>query len=263
MLTAAGTAHYSLLEVNWPGAGTAIAGVLLVDRETGRCSIRLRRDWEELVDEDDLEVFEALQEDLNSKLSELGADGLLTQMEDSLSSVLTITEREAVAVDDFDRTLSRLYRSNVQTKVLPFRTHLPVYSLKAAAGKFGEDEEVNEEGWEEAPEDLRLTEEMFVAHVTGDSMEPLIPADSLCVFRRPKPGSREGKIVLVRLRGTSESGGNVTVKRYRSRKQQTEEGWVHQQIIMEPLNRPKHEPWLLSPEQAEDLMVIGEFVRVL
>jgi len=264
-MTLTGTAHYSVLEVCWPGAPAENAGVLLVDPASGRAQVRLRRDWEKLVEEDDREVWEVLQDDLNARLAELGADGLLSHLEDSLSGVLRISEREPVGVDDFDRTLSRLYRQNVQSNVIPFRTHLPLYSLRAAAGGFGPDEEVDQEisnlNWVEAPEDLRLNDDLFVAHVTGDSMEPLIPAESLCVFRKPRAGSRNGKIVLVQLRGTSQSGGEVTVKRYRSEKALTEEGWQHERIIMEPLNQPKHKPWELP--EGEDLRVLGEFVRVL
>lgn len=260
-MTVTGTAHYSVLEVCWPGAPVENAGVLLVDAESGRAQVRLRRDWEKLVEEDDREVWEVLQDDLNARLAEMGAEGLLTHLEDSLSGVLRISEREPVAVDEFDRTLNRLYRQNVQSNVIPFRTHLPLYSLRAAAGGFGADEEVTDEGWVEAPEDLRLHEDLFVAHVTGDSMEPLIPAESLCVFRKPRAGSRNGKIVLVQLLGTSQTGGEVTVKRYRSEKVLTEDGWQHERIIMEPLNQPKHKPWELP--EGEELRVLGEFVRVL
>lgn len=260
-MTATGTAHYSILAVNWPGAPAENAGVLLVDPETGQARVRLRRDWAKVVDEEDLDFFEPLQDDLNAKLKEMGAEELLHHLEESLSGVLRISDREAVAVDDFDQTLNRLYHRHVRTNVLEFRTHLPLYSLRAAAGRFGDDEEVTEEGWVEAPEDLRVTDDMFIVHITGDSMEPKIPEGSLCVFRTPKAGSRQGKIVLVRLGATSQTGGQVTVKRYRSKKVRTEEGWAHERITMEPLNQPKHQPWELEPGQTLD--VIGEFVRVL
>lgn len=262
-MTVAGAAHFSLLEVSWPGAPPQTAGVLLVDDGFGRARFRLRRDWQYLVGEDDLEVWEALQDDLNGKLAELGADGLLDFLEGSLSGVLRMGGREPVEIHDFDWTLNSLYRQHVQAKVLPFRTHLPLYSLRAAAGGFGEDAEVRQEDWVEAPEDLRLSADQFVAHVVGDSMEPLIPAGSLCVFRKPRAGSRHGKIVLVQLEGSSVEGGEVTVKRYRSEKQVTEEGFRHEQIIMEPLNQPKHKPWKLSPREQDRLRVIGEFLRVL
>jgi phage repressor protein C with HTH and peptisase S24 domain len=121
--------------------------------------------------------------------------------------------------------------------------------------------EVEAEGWVEAPEGLRLTEDMFVAHVTGRSMEPRIPAGSLCVFRGGSAlvGSRQGKLVLVMNYG--EPGENrFTIKRYRSVKQQTEEGWTHNKIILEPLN-PEYESWEIDEDS--NVRVIGEFVQVL
>jgi Predicted transcriptional regulator len=261
--TSLATAYYSLLELHWPGKPVENAGVLLADPASGQSDVRLRRDWAEIVSEEDREVFEALEDDLRSKLREFGPENLLSFFEQSLSLLIRISDREQVEVDDFSRTLGRLYRKFVPARVLPFRTHLPVYSLRAAAGRFGADEEVFEEEWIEAPPDLRLSEDHFVAHVTGDSMEPLIPDGSLCVFRRPRAGSRQGKIVLVWLRGTSEGGGQVTVKRYRSEKKVDESGsWAHTEIVMEPLNR-KYKPWRLEPEEQENLLVIGEFVCVL
>jgi hypothetical protein len=59
----------------------------------------------------------------------------------------------------------------------PFETHLPVYSLRAAAGKFGEGQEVVEEGWAKAEGIGPLGPNMFVAHAVGRSME------FVCVLR--------------------------------------------------------------------------------
>jgi phage repressor protein C with HTH and peptisase S24 domain len=56
----------------------------------------------------------------------------------------------------------------------PFVTHLPVYSLAAAAGRFGHGQAVSEEGWVQV-NGRRLDENMFVARVVGRSMEPMIP----------------------------------------------------------------------------------------
>jgi phage repressor protein C with HTH and peptisase S24 domain len=63
--------------------------------------------------------------------------------------------------------------------------------------------EVEPEEWVEAPEGLRITDDMFVAHVTGRSMEPRIPNGSLCVFRGNVAGSRQNKLVLVMLYGVA------------------------------------------------------------
>lgn len=92
-------------------------------------------------------------------------------------------------------------------------------------------------------------------------MEPRIPAGSLCVFRGGSAlaGSRTGKLVLVMNYG--EPGENrFTIKRYRSTKTRTEEGWQHEKIVLEPLN-PEYESWELD-ENAR-IRVVGEFVQVL
>jgi len=249
-----------IITLELPGAGQMKAGVLLEDPSTDRLWLRLRRDWEEFAPEE-AEVLAALEYDLTAKAQELGAKKLLRYLEDSLSNVLLVTDRRDVLVDDFERALARLYREHVQATVRPFVTHLPRYSLAVAAGKFLENQEVEEEGWEEAPADLRLTRELFVARIQGRSMEPKIPDGSLCVFRHGVTGSRQGRLVLVERLG---GGANecYTVKRYASEKAQREDGtWSHEKITLIPLN-PEFESWTLEPEE-EKFRIVAEFVRVL
>ena len=135
--------------------------------------------------------------------------------QESFSNTLRITDAESVMMEDLDRAVERLYQKHVRPKVLPFRTHLPMYSARVAAGRFLEDNEVDAEDWLETPPGLRLDEGMFVVRITGRSMEPKIPDGSLCVFRAGVTGSRSGKLLLVERRDVSESGGRYTVKRYR------------------------------------------------
>jgi SOS-response transcriptional repressor LexA len=253
-------ARYMILTLELPGAGRMNAGVLLEDPSTDRLWVRLRRDWEEFAPEE-AEVLAAIEYDLTSKAQEMGATQLLEYLEDTLSNVLQVTDRRAVLVEDFERALARLYRDNVQSTVRPFVTHLPRYSLAVAAGKFLENQEVTEEGWEEAPSDLRLTPEMFVARIVGRSMEPRIPDGSLCVFRLGVTGSRQGRLVLVERLGAG-ANDRYTVKRYASEKVQREDGtWSHEKITLEPLN-PEFEAWTLDPEE-ERFRIIAEFVRVV
>ncbi len=250
-----------LVEAAVPGQPACVVGVLLLDPEANRLRLRFRRDWDELfTDPEDVEYFAALEQDLEARAGEAGAGEMLRQLEDSLSNSVLVTERERVVVEDWDKVLARLYRKHVQARVLPFRTHLPMYSVQAAAGGFGEAMEAEGEGWMEAPRDLRLQPDMFIAHVTGRSMLPRIPPDSLCVFRGGEAlvGSREGKLVLVENQG--ETGENrYTIKRYESEKQQSEDSWEHKTITLHPLN-PEYEPWELTPGRIE---VKGIFVRVL
>ena len=249
-----------LITLELPGADRVNAGVLLEDPATDRLWVRLRRDWEDFAPEE-AEVLEAIEYDLASKARELGAKELVRYLEDTLSNTLMLTDRGEVLVDDFERALGRLYRQHVQSTVRPFVTHLPRYSLAVAAGKFLENQEVSEEGWEEAPSDLKLSSELFVARIEGRSMEPKIPDGSLCVFRQGVTGSRHGRLVLVEQLGGG-TNDRYTVKRYASDKVEREDGsWSHERITLMPLN-PEFESWMLDPEE-EKFRIVAEFVRVL
>jgi Peptidase S24-like len=57
---------------------------------------------------------------------------------------------------------------------------------------------------------------MFVTHIKGNSMEPLIPHDALCACRTNVSEPYNGKILL--LEDYGEAGGNrYTVERYECR----------------------------------------------
>jgi hypothetical protein len=98
-----------------------------------------------------------------------------------------------------------------------FNTCVPLYSLQAAAGAFSDAHDLIEgpSEWVEVETRHRLRDGMFVAQVVGKSMEPTIPDGSFCLFDRGVAGSRQGKIVLVELRGDidPETGHRYTVKR--------------------------------------------------
>jgi len=259
------TAQYVLLELALPGRSRRNVGVLLLDPGTGRLYKKLRKDWDAIASPEDAEVLRHLDSDFQARIGELGGAVFLESLEDTLSNVLEISPRERVAVTDFRKALARLYEEHVEKiNVIPFETHLPLYSLRAAASKFGQDMEVEEEDWIEAPEHLRLTKDMFVARVVGRSMEPVIRDGSLCVFRAGVVGSRQGKNLLVQQIGATESGAEFTVKRYTSKKAAIgEDEWWHEQIRLEPLN-PDFEPMVFGPEDEQRrFRVIAEFVEVL
>jgi SOS-response transcriptional repressor LexA len=247
---------YCLVQAETPEQGLVSIGVLLQDPESDTLGLRFRRDLASVVDDqEDREVLEALAEDLGEKAREMGAEKLFEYLESNLSGAIRMTDREEVLVEDFGRALNRLYLKNVQSNVLEFRTHLPRYSLRAAAGKFLENEAIEEEGWIEAPEDLRLSTDMFVAQIAGHSMEPRIPDGALCVFRYGVVGSRTGRLVLAEQR---DAGGDnrYAVKRYRS--DTTAAG---KSIRLESLNHD-YPDWELEPDE-EKYCIIAEFVRVL
>ncbi len=261
------TADSIVLSVDLPGAGEENIGVLLVERDSGTPWRRFRRDLATL-DPDNADILDLLEEDIALKMHEMGATRWLEWLEENASNFLRVSDREQhTAIADFRQAVNWLYHRHVRPKVLPFRTHLPLYAVEAAAGRWGPEQEVDENepgNWVEAPSTLRrITEDMFVAKVTGHSMEPLIPAGSLCVFRGGNAlvGSRQGKRVLVANYG--EPGEQrFTVKRYESVKQQVDDDRQQQtRIILHPLN-PEYESWEIDPENGR-VRVVGEFVAVL
>jgi hypothetical protein len=267
-------ARFSILAMELPGGEPVNAGVLLEDPSTDRLYVRLRRDWDQIAPEGEAEVFQALEDGLRSVAAETGAARFLEHLEDRLSNTMRVSDREPVpedviapessagmTADDFERVLARLYRRHVRSNVLAFVTHLPRYTLAVAAGKFLDNQEVTAEGWEEAPADLKVSPQMFVARIAGRSMQPRIPDGSLCVFRQGVVGSREGRLVLVEALGRGVND-RYTVKRYHSVKAEgAGENWSQQRITLQPLN-PEFEAWDLNPED-DRFRIIAEFVRVL
>ena len=247
-----------VLQAALPGRPLENIGVLLLDPATDRVYRRLRRDWESLAGWEDAEVLELLEDDLAAKAGEMGGAALVQYLEQNASNLIRVTDREAIQLADFEARLNRLYRENVKPRVLEFQTHLPMYSLRAAAGGLSAENEVEAKEWIEAPAGLRLGPDMFVGRVVGRSMEPTIPDGSLCVFRHGVAGSRQGRLLLIQRPGADRTA-EFTVKRYTSVKRAEGDSWEHERIRLEPLN-PDFEPWDLRPDE---FSVVGEFVRVL
>lgn len=144
-----------------------------------------------------------------------------------------------------------------------FTRFVPVYSLEAAAGRWGPEAAPRELGWLDVSE-IGPKAGMFVAQVRGRSMEPRIPDRSWCLFRSCPIGSRHGRILLVQFHslGDPENGGRFTIKKYSSSKSVGEDGWAHERIQLLPLN-PDYPPIGVEAEEASEMTVVGEFVTVL
>jgi SOS-response transcriptional repressor LexA len=257
--------QFSIVSLALPGHPLTPVGIFLFDPSTNDLQIKLRQDWDALgADEDDQEYLACLADDFQLRIREMGAEAFLLSLEDSLSGLLRIGDREAVAVANPSRTLQRLFDAHVDAQVRPYLTHLPLYSLRAAATRFGEDAEVEELDWVRAPEGLRLTEGMFIAQVVGRSMEPLIPDGSYCIFRAPVIGSRQAKRLLIQEIKSAGSTSAFTIKRYTSQKSRHPEyDWQNETIRLEPLN-PEFQAFELDPNEFEArYRVIAEFVEIL
>jgi hypothetical protein len=267
-VTATKSGKFSVLQLAQPSKPLANIGILLLDPATDRLHIKLRGDWSAIADDEHFEILEALDADFEAKILESGGSAFLGSLTDTLSNVLLVTEPDDVAVSDFKRALERLYEEHVQrTEIIPFITHVPLYSLRAAATKFGEDMEVEPEGWVPAPPRVKLDRHMFAARVVGRSMEPVIRDGSLCLFHAGVVGSRQGKRLLIERMGATDTSGQYTVKVYTSRKTPSgapgDDQWRHVSIRLQPIN-PEFEAMEFGPEdEHQQFRVIAEFVRVL
>ena len=146
-------------------------------------------------------------------------------------------------------------------------TCVPLVPLEVAAGTFGDPQTVEAEGewdWVEVDTARRLRPGMFVAQVTGRSMEPAVPDGAYALFRAPVEGSRQGRTVLVQLRGTvdPETGARYTIKRYQSERVLDGDTWRHEKITLKPIN-PEFDPIVIFGADDGELTIVAELVDVL
>lgn len=140
--------------------------------------------------------------------------------------------------------------------------YLPLYSLKAACGYFGDGNIVEVKGWIKVDGLGRLNRNMYVVEAIGDSMEPYISNGDLCVFRANPAGSRQGKIILAEHHNfyDPDYSGSYSIKIYTSKKKYDLNGdWCHEKIILEPKN-PKYKPIIIPENESEEFRIVGEFI---
>ena len=145
---------------------------------------------------------------------------------------------------------------------------LPVYHLHAACGYFEDNISIPDnkaEGWVDISETgIKAKKNVFVIYAEGDSMLPKIKDGDLCIFELYSPengGSREGEIVLTQcMDKDTDYDCHYTIKLYHSEKVETEEGWCHKKIELQPLN-PEYEIIKLGTES--ECKIIGLFKGVL
>jgi hypothetical protein len=250
---------YAVLEAASPERAPQNIGVLLIDSDTGRGWLRMRRRFREIAEPEDAEFFASLEDDRRGRILEDSAPALLDWMEDTLLNVLRISDRREVKAESFTRALAPNEENVEPVEVGRFETRLPLYTLRAAAGRLGQKKPVEAEDWIPAPEGMELDHNLFVAHVTGHSMEPPIPDGSLNLFRFSPVGSRQGKIVLVERYGVSDETARYTVKRYISVQREQDGQWEHTRIRLEPLH-PDYERWDVEPE---GFAVVAQWLRVI
>jgi SOS-response transcriptional repressor LexA len=261
VVTKTSVGKFSVLYANPPSTeDTVEIGVILMDPAADKLYLRLRQDWDLLIRDEDTWYFEKLEHAIRDVERELGAKAAIDVLLQG-SNAVTADEPQTVVVGNYPSTLARLYAKSIPVKVRKFETHLPMYSLRSAAGRFLENSEIEPEGWIEIPESRGLSQGQFIARIQGTSMEPVVPDGSLAVFDTESKGSRVGRLVLVEER--RRGGANAyTLKKYVSEKKAFSEDTAERAAIrLLPVN-PEHDVIELDPED-ERYQIIGFFVRTL
>ncbi len=158
------------------------------------------------------------------------------------------------------------FRVLTPEEAVDYPNAVPIFDIKIAAGDFSKEQWLQDCQYAELPEHFTAKPGFFIAQVIGESMNRRIPNGSWCIFREPSDGSRNGKVVIVQSRDIQDhdTGGQYTVKIYRSEKTTTDDSWSHRNIQLEPDSMDKNfKPLTLDHDAANDLRVIGEYVGII
>ena len=147
----------------------------------------------------------------------------------------------------------------------PYVRHVPVYDLDIAAGDFSEMQIAEAEHWVELPDFMRVSPDLFVSRVVGESMNRRIPNGAWCLFRENPGGTRQGKIVLVQHRSIEDPdhGGSFTIKLYQSEKIEQYGEIVNQRVVLKPQSNAFGYKDIVLEDELADLRVVGEFLSML
>jgi hypothetical protein len=106
------TAEWVLFSAHLPGRQPEPIGILLTDGQ--ELHLKFRSDWTSILqNEDEVEVWRELSEDLARKGRELGSARFLALLESTASHAVRISERQRTEIADFQTTLAELYEMHV------------------------------------------------------------------------------------------------------------------------------------------------------
>ncbi len=176
------------------------------------------------------------------------------------ATATVLEQAEALGLERIDEVASAVvpFVRVTADEVEPFVNAIPLYSLAAAAGGFGNGRAVEPDAWVDPRGRVRPAEGLFVAQVVGESMNRRIPNGAFCVWRAPVEGARTGRVVLVESRELAdpETGGSYTVKLYTRATPET--------VRLHPdSDDESFEPIELAAHDDADVRVIAELVEVL
>ena len=110
-----GIAEVVFLRLALPGQPERNVGLFLLDRGTGNLFVRVRDDWDRIVAPDDAELLSQLSGDFQRRIQELetgGGERFLASLEEQLSNILRLSDRETLRISNIRTELDRLFDEN-------------------------------------------------------------------------------------------------------------------------------------------------------
>jgi hypothetical protein len=110
-----GIADVVFLRLALPGQPERNVGLFLLDRETGNLFVRVRDDWDRIVSPDEAELLSQLSGDFQCRIQELengGGERFLASLEEQLSNILRLSDRESLQTGNIRADLDRLFAEN-------------------------------------------------------------------------------------------------------------------------------------------------------
>jgi hypothetical protein len=183
---------------------------------------------------------------------------LETPVESSVYNYLTYKETDKESSNNVS-----ILNSNIEQYI---SNPIPLYDFYAAAGTFSEMQSEKDFTLIEGPENYNPNNDYFACKIMGESMNRVIPNDSICLFKTYTGGSRNGKILLIEYRDIQDPDFNsvFTIKTYTSEKSIMEDNWEHTSIILRPNSYDSsYQNIIITEENAQGMRVVGEFVKII
>lgn len=146
-----------------------------------------------------------------------------------------------------------------------YTKYLPLYSLRAACGKFLHNEDVEIIGWldvKSIDRSIPVGREYFIVKAVGESMMPDISNGEYCVFQHNVGGSKENATMLFEIPERDvETGGSYTIKQYKRTKVFDPD--TNREVLKELKLMPKNlafEPMVYTEENGNDILPAGVLV---
>ena len=223
--------------------------------------------WKKFTDEDKILIQQQMLDDLDNYYQKLQIT-FSSEEKESLSFISLEYQKKPDEILDFTQLINSSLIDQIPEEQ-KYASHLPFYPLEIAAGGFADSQIDNDlKQWINTDKiglSRTLDKDMFISQIHGHSMEPLIPDGSYCLFKYGVVGSRNGRVVLVKKSGYEDpdTQASFTIKRYYSQKTaQSEFEWEHEKIELIPENK-KYPVLTVDPDEADDFVVIAEFLQII